>query len=240
MSADEKKIPEYLQKLIDGCSTYVKISIQFWIPLAFFSVVTLAPSIDKEGKFNMPLGFGAFDKQNFYLFSFLISGTFIIGFGSAFAQAMRARKLVQRVVETLKYKMVFNGNVYLEDVVDTLLYPALNRVAPLVQVLHGKKQFFPEAKDVSMAKNWLAGIYYILLKVLSVLILYAFPAESLIVAYRSFITSAHSITLIVLIDVMGLFSVISLVTLCFLDVKYAVGAFKRIVGRTRFNESMYH
>ncbi len=160
MPKEEKKIPDFLAKLMEGFSTYTKASNQYWTALIFFCLVAIAPSINKDNVVEMPFNLGKFKTSDFYLLVFFVNAILVICFGSAFSQAIRARKLIQRAVDQLKKDYIFDGQVYLQDAVDVILYPALNRVAPLAQVWQGKSQFFPEAHELSRSKRLIAYGYY--------------------------------------------------------------------------------
>jgi hypothetical protein len=235
MQKDEKKIPDFLVKLMEGCSTYTKAANQFWIALAFFSLVAIAPSINKDYEMEMPFSLGRFKPSDFYPLAFFVNAILVICFGSAFSQAIRARKLIQRAVDRLQTHYIFEGPVYLQDVVDVVLYPALNRVAPLAQVWQGKNQFFPEALHVPRSQKVRAYIYYLFLKSLATAILYGFPGWALCV---SFYHSLHYLapgwtSPRVFIWLMALLAGITLVQLSVGDVVYAAGVSKRILSGKR-------
>jgi hypothetical protein len=230
MQKDMKKIPDFLIKLMEGCSTYTKASNQYWIALAFFCLVTIAPSINKENLMEMPFGLGKFRPPDFYLLAFFVNAILVICFGSAFSQAIRARKLIQRAVDRLKRNYIFDGPVFLQDAVDVILYPAFNRVAPLAQALQAKSQFFPEALQVPRSQRLLAYGYYLFLKTLATAILYGFPGWALGVSfYHSLLYMAPGWAIAkVFIWLMAVLTGIILVQLSLGDVVYAVRVSKRI------------
>ncbi len=235
MQKDEKKIPDFLQKLMDGCSTYTKTANQFWIALAFFSLVTIAPYINKDNLIEMPFGLGKFPPNKFYLLAFFVNAILVICFGSAFSQAIRARKLIQRSVDRIKRNYVFEGPVFLQDAVDVILYPAFNRMAPLAQVLQGRKQFFPEALQSPCAYRLIAYLYYLFLKILATAILYGFPGWALGISFYysfHFMPPGWTIAKVFLWLMAGLAG-ITLTQLAVGDILYAVGVSRRILFKRR-------
>lgn len=175
-----KSIPDYLVKLIEGFSTYAKLSSKIWITIALLSIVTLLPKIPDKINF-----FDSIEVENNYIyqFSFIIISILIISFGSVWSQTIRTRKLIQRVIDDTKAEYIFKGNIYLSDIIDGILYPSLARVAPLSQMLQGKHQFFPEAYNISVFKKCFAAFYYLILKAISILLLIFLPGYSLIISF---------------------------------------------------------
>jgi hypothetical protein len=228
--SSDKKLPDYLLKLIEGCSMYAKIATQFWIAIAFFSILTLSPSKASEEEIKLPFGLNPIKETDFYPFAFVIIAVLLIGFGSAICQSIRVRQLIQRSTRGLKDSLIFQQNIYLQDLVDAILYPALNRVAPLAQVLHGKNQFFPEAFKVSRFWRVISSTYYLLLKLIVTLILYVLPGYALIHAF--FRSNINRSTLwnipFYVFWVVGLFSLIILFQLLIMDIIYTINALKRI------------
>lgn len=233
MSNEEKKIPDFLVKLMEGCSIYTKASNQYWTALAFFCLVSIAPAISKDNVVEMPFSLGKFKTSDFYLLVFFVNAILVICFGSAFSQAIRARKLIQRAVDYLKLDYIFDGQVYLQDAVDVILYPALNRVAPLAQVWQGKSQFFPEAQKLSRSKRLWAYGYYIFLKALATAILYGFPGWALGDSfYYSLLYMAPGCTITkIFMWLMAVLASITVLQLSIGDVVYAIGVSKRILSR---------
>jgi len=183
MEKKEIDIPDFLVKLVEGCSTYNKVSTNFWLAIALFSIISLSPTKTDTGTIKMPFDLGEFSQTDFYPLTFLIISLLIICFGSTFSQAMRTRKLIQRTIDDIKDEQIFKGNIYLQDIIDAIIHPSLNRVAPLAQILQGENQFFPEALKRSRNQKIRLSVYYILLKSITWIVLYFFPAYSLIISF---------------------------------------------------------
>jgi len=227
---DEKKIPDYLVQLMEGCSSYTKVANQFWIALAFFSLVAIFPSM-KENKIEMPFSLGHYTLPVFYELAFFVNAILVICFGSAFSQAMRARKLVQRAADNLKEEYTFPGPVYLQDIIDTMLYPALNRVSPLAQSLQGKHQFFPEVNLVPYSKRKKAFWIYFSMKVMAIIVMYAFPGFAVGLAFYRSLRYSTSLMFcaILFMSLLAFFAGFSLVYLAKEDIVYAWNVRKRVL-----------
>jgi len=230
---DKIKLPDYLIKLIDGCSSYVKISTNFWLVIATFSIITVSPTKTEETKIEMPFDLGKFDVINFYPFTFVVLSLLIICYGSTLSQAIRGRMLIQRAVDDLKKQKENKDKIDLQDIIDVLNYPTLNRVAPLAQILQGKNQFFTESHNVSKKNRALVGIYYLFLKLVITLIMYSFPGYALSLSfwrsnlYESGIWTIPSIFFWVL----GMVSFFILLQLFIEELKYTFNAYKKILRK---------
>lgn len=227
---EEVKMPDYLNKLMEGCSTYAKVATQFWVTTALISIITISPIKLENGKNQMPFNLGVVADNDFYPFTFTAISLLIICFGSAICQSIRTRVLIQRAINQLKATHIFDGYIYLQDIVDAVLYPALNRVGPLAQVLHGKKQFFPEAKTASLLSRIFSGIYYVSLKLVATFALYGLPFYALITSFKRIYNSPTKLWQIprFVFWIIGVFAIIILVQLFVLDILYTIGAWKRI------------
>jgi len=230
MSNNENKFPDSLQKLIEGCSTYFKVSISFWIALAFFSIIIIIPTENDKHLIKLPFNIGEIDKASFYQFTNLVIGILLIAFGSAFCQAIRSRKLIQIAISKISDKYSFGNDIHIQDIVDSMIYPSLSRVAPLAQSLLGKNQFFSKTDKASLGLRRFSTIYYIILKILSIIVIYLFPGYSLLRSFFEGNLYMWDQTLLpILFWVVNLISTLILVQLFFMDVSYIRGVLKRII-----------
>lgn len=235
MEKKENKIPDYLLQLIEGCSTYVKVSIQFWMAIAFFSIVAISPAKAEDGKIKMPFDVGTYSERDFYPFVFVIIALLVLGFGSAFYQAGRTRKLIQRAVDNNKDALIFDDNIYLQDVIDTMIHPALNRVAPLAQMLQGKNQFFPEAFSSSLTRRLIATTYYLILKMVASCVMYFTPGYALVVSFFGGKLNTACVWNVPswIFWIIGITALTILLQLFITDLYFVKGAIKRINIRRR-------
>lgn len=227
---EEPKIPDYFSKLLEGCSAYAKLAAQFWIPTAVISILTISPVKLPNGKNQLPFNLGEVSDNDFYPFTFTVISLLLICFGSTICQAIRTRVLIQRAIKQLKETHIFNNCIYLQDLVDGVLYPALNRVAPLAQVLHGKKQFFPEAATASLLSRILTSTYYTMLKMVVTIAIYGLPSYALIVSFFRIYKSHTKLWQIpsFIFWTIGCFAIIILFELFVLEILYTIDTWKRI------------
>lgn len=192
MPDKQDQIPDYLIKLIDGCNSYIKIASNFWLTLAAFSIIAISPTKTNDSKIEMPLGLGLFEEINFYPLIFIIIALLIMCYGSTMSQALRGRKLIQRVVNNLPSsdKTICKESTHIQDIVDILIHPSLNRVAPLAQIMQGEKQFLPESNTIPVNKKKLYSLYYLFLKLIATLVIYFVPGYALFITF--FNSNVHS------------------------------------------------
>src|SRR3954465_8109138 len=104
MEKAQNNFPQAIGPLAEGCSTYFKVSINFWIALAFFSIIVVIPTETDKHQIKLPFNIGDVDKASFYPFSSLAISILLIAFGSAFCQAIRIRMLIQKIIRDVKDK----------------------------------------------------------------------------------------------------------------------------------------
>ena len=239
MTKSNHAIPDYLLKLADGFSTHTRVASRFWITLALLSLLVLMPSSSKaKNPDSIKIWFVGVEvnKSDFYPFSALLVSILIIGFGSAHIQLVRSRYLLQRaIVLNLKNKSFLPSNIDLRDFVDSIVSQTINRTAPLAQYLRGKYQFFPEAEDCPKTVNFISIGYYILLKLVNVIVMYVFPAFALFVSFSQgnltlWKNKSWGIPNILLIYVCGVASLI-LIQLIGSEILCTQRAIKRILSK---------
>jgi hypothetical protein len=222
------KMPEHLLKLVEGLSTYNKVVIQFWLAIAFFSILAISPTFDND-KVKMLSALPDLPKEQLYPFAFVVICILIIGFGSAVCQAFRSRKLMQRVIDVNEKKYIVQDKIFLQDIIDSMSYPALNRVAPLAQILYGQNQFFPDTKNVSKSRRILVRVYYTLLKTFATIIMYGLPIYALLVSILSMYCKDRVWGLPIWIFwALGVFAVGILIELLIVDINYTFGVWKHL------------
>jgi len=229
MEAEPKSIPEHLAKLIEGCSVYAEIATKYWLSCAVISIFALSAK-PADDKVKLPFDLPELYKSQFYPFAFLLISILVIMFASVTAQAIRARNLINRFIYNPVNRMVFSGNIFLQDIVDTVLFPAINRVAPLAQVLQGKNQFFPEANEVTAGWKTVLKVYYAALKLIAAVILYGLPGYALYFTAINITVNDHSLwnLPVIFLWVAGIFAGISILTIAVMDIRYTARALSKI------------
>ena len=184
----EPKIPDYFLKLVDGCSFYTKLSNQYWIVVAFFSIFAIFPSL-KDGYVELPFSLGRYEESVYSEVAFFFVGVSIVCFTATFAQALRARRLVQRAADAIVDQCILPGPVYLQDAMGILLHPSFTRVSPIAHTLQFKKRFFPEAAELPIRKRERGFWFYFGLKMIAVLVVCIFPGFALGYSFYSSLLS---------------------------------------------------
>jgi len=231
MDEVEKKIPEFLLKIIEGHSIFHKVYIKFWVTLATFSLIILVPTETKDG-ISLPFELGSYKKEDFYPLGFIIISILVICFGSTFSQSFRMSKLLHRAIEKVKNDYIYYDTIYLQDIVDGLIYPSLTRVAPLAQLSQGKYQFFPENKNIPYFRKVLATIYYTFLKVIAISVMHLLPAWALYISFSRGIYHKKELLLnlpIFVFWILGIASFMILAQLMFEDIRFTTRVWKRLL-----------
>ncbi len=231
----EKKIPEFLLKIVEGYSTYNKVYIKYWMAIALLSLVIIVSTNTKNKvEVTLPFDIGTLDRDSFYPFAFAILAILVICFGSTFSQSFRSSKLMYRAVEKLEDDYIFFDRIYLRDIIDCLYYPSLTRVAPLSQLARGKYQFFPESKHTPKFLGFITTIYYVLLKIVAISVMYLLPAAALLLSFFKGIWGKKNALLNIPIFVFWVFGVTSMVILIQLlieDLSFLSNVSKLLLGK---------
>lgn len=177
ISSETYELPEIFVKLNDGFSVQTKIAWKFWIALAIVSALAIISSYG-TGDVTIPF-IGEVKRTDFFPFATILISILLIGYSSAQIQAIRTRRLLQKIIDNTKEEVILPGDVHLQDVFDGITSPAVNRVAPLAQILQGKHQFLPDSDNCPVILVFLSIAYYIILKLITYLVMYAFPALAL-------------------------------------------------------------
>jgi hypothetical protein len=228
--ATEKTIPDYLLKLVNGCSIYVKVATQYWLICAVFSVLALVGNDNSKNlSVAMPI-ITTIPANIFYSFVFFLIAVSSIAFSAAISQAIRSRQLINRSVKNLEEDYIFSKNIYLKDIIDSMVLPALNRVAPIVQAMQGRKQFLPEALEVSKKWRYFLSWFYFVLKSTATLIIYSLPIYALIFSFLRCERANYNLWQIPpsFYWVLLIFSLLTLSASLLMEVDYTIRALKQI------------
>jgi hypothetical protein len=133
-------------------------------------------------RLKLPFSLGEVAKVDFYPICFIFLSLLVICFGCAFAQTFRTAKLLYKAIGDEEDQIIFK-NIYLQDVSDAMIYPSLTRVAPLANLVRRKYQFLPEKKNTPRWLHWLTLIYYLILKITTMLVMYLLPGFALWTAF---------------------------------------------------------
>ena len=184
----EKKLSDLtlIKEIAGGVSTQVRFSNRIWLALILLTFVVLlhATHPSPKDKTNLPFQLGTVDTTIFRVVSCPLLAILLISFLAAHAQEARAAHLAQRMIEKLK-----KGNdtwPYPRDMYDFMRHPSLVRVAPLPQLARGKYQFYPENENCPRLLNILTQFYYLVLKILAIIVYFILPCVALGFAFYRF------------------------------------------------------
>lgn len=182
MKNDAIEVPPLLTQLAEGFSKQNKVSASYWIALALVAIVTVIPN-PVMGDIKFPLLPSIeMPAADFYPFACILISLLTVGYGSATSQVTRTRRLVDKYLKSKQMwskEYLVPSTIHIQDVFDAVTTASINRVAPLAQILQGKKQFFPEANDRSTIVSILSSAYFILLRAVGALAIEIFPGYAL-------------------------------------------------------------
>lgn len=220
---------ELIKELAEGFSRQSKTSNQFWITLIITSIITITAQPDINNLVELPFTLGKVKTENFYSIVLILICVLSIAYASAMIQAIRARKLIQKVINNMDKKIYYK--VHIQDVLDCMLIPTYNRVAPISQFLLGKNQFYGELKPKKYLKI-LSTIFYVLLKLTTYIFLYIVPVYSMLLSWNK-IHIYESDSIIIKPYLLIVLIVISLIVLSIVfigDLKYLCIVTKKIIN----------
>ncbi len=166
-----------IKDFAEGFSAQSKLSNRLWITLATLIIVVLLPDpLDSstEPIRDLPFGIGPVDPKLFDMTSFFMMAVLTVAFCQAQAQAMRAYRAAHQFIDKMgekKPELVRRERLFL----DVLSIPTLSRVGSLPVLI---LSMFPENQRPPLL-YWLASIYYLLLKILSISIHLGLPGIAL-------------------------------------------------------------
>lgn len=219
-----------IKELAEGHSKQSKIANQFWLVLMISSVIAFAGNAGANNRYNLPFTLGEVSASDFYFISLILISITTIAFTSAMIQAIRARMLIQKVIDSLTEKERYVEEIHIQDYLDSILTPTYNRVAPISQYLLGKNQFFGNGKQNKFLKS-IGAIFYIILKLLTFGFIYIIPLLAInkcLVYLKDNINNG-----IIHIHNSILYSLVFISLICILilfvgDIKYILRALRRI------------
>jgi hypothetical protein len=167
-----------VKELAAGVSVQTQVANRVWLALMTVALVAELPhGADKSPDLSLPFGLGSVGSTYFYPVAFFILVVLAVAFAAAHAQVIRAGVQAQKMLDSLC--KVHSGGVDPREMFDMARTPSLNRVAPLAQL----------AIDQFSATRWwvriLGILYYIVLKLLSVLVYYGLPVWAVWQAYAN-------------------------------------------------------
>jgi hypothetical protein len=127
---------------------------------------------------------GTVDTTLFYDVLFLMLAVLTIAFSSAYAGQFRAHRLAQSLIDLSVKGRRGHSGAHPRDRFDMLRIPKFNRVAPLAQMILGKAEFYTGAEDCPKWRRVVSTFYYILLKLVSVVVYFGLPAFALFHAWK--------------------------------------------------------
>lgn len=183
--------PEVVKDLAEAFSGQSKLSNRLWIALIAVTFVIILPvplgnspvplGNSGESYRELPFGFGHVESNDFDLISLVILAVLTIAFCQAHAQAIRAYRLAQKIINRPELART-ESMVSARQFFDLLTIPSLTRVAPLAQLLLKSAQNLSRYRCLSFsALNWLASIYFLILKFVATLIIFGLPATALVI-----------------------------------------------------------
>jgi hypothetical protein len=217
-SASTRKI---IKELASAVSMQAQITNRTWLSLVTVAVISLLPTPSTPqgvAEVTLPFSFGKVEAETFHLILFPLLTVLSIAFSAAYSQQVRAQKLAQSFLNSINNRPVGFGGVYPRELFDMLRLPTLNRIAPLAQSLRGPYQFH---KTASNCPRWLrvtTTVYYILLKLTSMLVYFGLPAFALLHVYQK-IQAVQSVRWLAIFA--GIFAALALLQVCVVEVLYS-------------------
>jgi hypothetical protein len=216
-----------VKELAAGVSVQTQVANRVWLALITVALVAVLPrGTNKNPDLSLPFGFGTVDSTLFYPVAFSILAVLAVAFAAAHAQVIRAGVQAQKIIDSLPKVSFAQIGMDPRGVFDMERIPSLNRVAPLAQLAIG--QF----SAITGHRWWVRGLgvlYYLLLKVLSVLVYYGLPGLAVTQACTN--ASRHELnnmafSLFAKIALSA--ALLALVHVFLSDVRYSYGVAKRL------------
>ncbi len=224
MKKRDKKKYQLLKDLVEGHSKQSSTSNKFWLVLITISIIGITSEPDGSQLVELPFKLG---KVNLFYFNFILIiliSSLIIAFSSAMIQVIRTRLLIQKIIE--KYSKKINFGIHIQDLVDSLLLPTYNRVAPISKIILGDNQFLRKEKSDKNSNKTISDLLYKILKIFSYFIIYFIPV---ITIYKSWsIIYSTRITIWFIIPIIGThLAILSIIILFCEDIKYMFRALSK-------------
>jgi len=151
------------------------------------SIISLTGHPNKDNLISLPFSLGDVVTADFYAISIIIISVVSIAYSSAQIQGLRARNLIQKLINELSSedKWITNS-IHVKDFVDSVLNPTFNRVAPISQFLLGG--FIEKDSTIDnrnkILKRIIGAILYVILKALSFLFMYLIPTYAIFKSWK--------------------------------------------------------
>jgi hypothetical protein len=208
-----------IKELATAVSTQAQVANRAWLALTTSALVAVIPHVPKEnGNLALPFGLGDVKPTVFDTVAFSILVVLAIAFAAAHAQQIRAQKLAQREIDSLRDEAPSSEGLHPRELFDMWCLPSLNRVAPLAQLLRDKYQFFSDSPKCPKWRRLISVAYYALLKVASMVVYYGLPGWALWQAHSS-VKHAGAVGLILLLG--SVIAGVALIQIFLSDVAYS-------------------
>jgi len=216
----DKPADEVIEKLAKAVSTQAEVVNRIWLGLVTVAIVGLlpkTPSAGFTGDVDLPFGLGHVEGASFHLIVFLMIVVLAIAFSAAHAQQVRAQMLAQDFIDTLPNHATGTLGMHPRELFDLLRLPSLNRVAPLAQLLRWRSQFYSSRSSCPAWLRIVTTLYYIPLKLTSMVVFFGLPAFSLYHSYKLTHVAGYLSWLLI---IGGLLAASALFLMCFVELVY--------------------
>jgi hypothetical protein len=182
-AADNKDWLEQVKELAAGVSVQTQVANRVWLALMTVALVAVLPrGTNKNPDLSLPFGLGTVDSTLFYPVAFFILVVLAVAFAAAHAQVIRAGVQAHKMIDSIPKGSFAENGVDPRGVFDMGRIPSLNRVAPLAQLA------IDQSSAITGQRWWVRGLgvlYYMLLKLLSLIVYYALPGLAMARAYAN-------------------------------------------------------
>jgi hypothetical protein len=222
---DERERRDLIKEIAAAVSVQAQVANRSWLALMTVALIAVLPrNTAKSGNVSLPFNLGEVDASWFHAVVFSILVVLAIAFAAAYAQAVRAHKLSQPVVDALADEGALTDRVHPRELYDMLRMPSLNRVASLAQSLRGEYQFFRTGLICPLWLRLLSVSYYGLLKFASMVVYFGLPLWAL---WQAYITVSNSSSLMRgTLAFFGLFAALAIFQVLLTDVLYSLKILK--------------
>ena len=185
-------IPPLLRDLAEAASTQARVANRYWLALLVTCVFVAFPD-PEGGVVQLPFGLATVGEHEFALVGLLLATVITIAFCAAHAQVLRVTAFAHRIMDSPILGQMPGGHDA-RDFFDLLRLPAVTRVAPLPQLARGRHQFFVDKARVSQRRKWSTALYYLALKLLSIVVYFGLPVVGVVVAVARYLEPAEGVS----------------------------------------------
>jgi hypothetical protein len=211
-----------IKDLASAVSTQAQVSNRTWLGLltvAAFALLPQAPNVPQPHELTLPFGFPPVDAVTYNVTLFLLLVVLAIAFSAAQAQTVRAQMLAQSFLNSLADRSIKVAGMDPRELFDMLRLPSINRVASLAQSLRGRYQFYRDERNCPGYLRFASTVYYILLRLTSLVVYYGLPAAALWQAHARIQVAGFYLWLLTAV---GLLSGITLLEMFVIDSRYSI------------------